>query len=316
MADILTSSYNPAEMQSTIYEDVEGVIQNITPHKTPFIASIGRVDVDNILHEWLEDELKKPSGDNRVVEGADAEATERQVPQRLSNYTQIIDDTFKVSGTQDKVNTIGRTKTSTYQLEKSLKYLNTELEYQALNNSTKDGGDAATERKMMGLDGFVTTNDFSLTPDPANVLSEEILMDMSPAIFESCEDDAHILLVSSATAKVIAGWDQNSRITVNTNASEKKLIMAVMVLETPFGTIRIVLERYITLNIDSGNYYDGAYLYEASKQKIGWLRNWKTDKLAKTGDAQKYQTVGEMTFVTHSEKAAAKCKGLYVKPVS
>ena len=47
MADVLTSYYSNQspgvrEMKDTIFQDVDGQIQTITPHKTPFIASIER----------------------------------------------------------------------------------------------------------------------------------------------------------------------------------------------------------------------------------------------------------------------------------
>jgi len=313
MADVLLSSYNPAGIQDTIYEDVEGVIQNITPYKTPFIASIGKTVVDNILHEWTEDEIKAPTGTNKAVEGADPEATLRKVPARLNNYAEIMEDTFKVTTTQDKVNTIGRAKSSSYQLSKSLKYLNTELEFQSLNNATKAGGDATTERSMMGLQGFLTTNveNFGGAKANTNLFTESLLMDMSQSIFDHCDEENHILLVDSAQARQIAAWSANSRITVNTDASKKELIMVVLVLETPFGRIRVVIDRYIDVATDTGNLYSTAFLYEPGKMSIGWLRNWKTEKLAKTGDSQKYMTVGEMTMVVHSEKAAAKCDNLF-----
>ena len=314
MADILTSTYNPATMGDTIYEDVEGVIQDLTPHKTPFIASIGKSKADQTHHEWLEDENKKPVGGTAAVEGADAAATLRKVPDRLENYTEILEDTFKVTGTQDAVNTIGRAKSSTYQLEKSLKYLNTELEYAAINSAALNAGAAGTAREMMGMNGFIQTNDSSFAAyATTNLFTEDMLMDMSLSIFEACEEDNHLLLVNSYTAKQISAWDQNSRITVNTNADEKKLIMSVMVLETPFGTIRVVLDRYIEVDTDTAKDYSTAYMYEPGKISMAWLRNFKTSELAKTGDAKKYQTVGEACLVVHSEKAAAKCGKIYSK---
>jgi len=314
MADVLTSTYNPSAMQTTIYEDVDGVIQNISPYKTPLIASIGKSKAENTLTEWLEDEIKAPTGANKSVEGADAVATVRDIPSRLNNYTQIMDDTFKVTGTQEAVNTIGRAKSSKYQLGKSLKYLNTELEYAAINNATKAAGAAATERQMMGMEGFIATNDFTFASKAnTNLFTETILMDMSESIFDACEDDEQVLLVGSSTAKQIAGWDDNSRITVNTDAALKTLVMAVLVLETPFGRIRVVIDRYVALTTDTAKDYTSAYLYDPGKMSIAWLRNWKTDKLAKDGDSQKYYTVGEMALKVHSEKAAAKCGDIYAR---
>jgi len=317
MADVLTSRYLPTSASAvgdTLYEDVEGVIQSITPHKTPFIASIGKTKVPREHHEWLEDTLVSPDGTNAAVEGADAEATVRTIPSRLENYTQILQDTFMVSGSQDAQDLIGAKSASSYHLEKSLKYLNTELEYNAINNTTASAGTSSGARTMKGLAGFVATNDESFASEATNNLfTETKLMKMSQDIYGACEDDNHILLVAPGTAAQIADWDQSSRITVNTNASDKELIMAVMVIETPFGRIRIVLDRYIADTIDTSTsaYYKTAFLYEPGKISVGWFRNWKSTKLAKTGDAEKTQTVGEATLVVHSEKAAAKCGSIY-----
>lgn len=310
MADTNTTTYTSG-MSDSIFEDVEGVIQNITPHKTPFIASIGKDKVKSTLHEWLEDTITSPTGTNKAVEGADATATARDTPSRLTNYTQIMQDTFKLSATNDAVDLVGRKKESKYQLEKSLKYLNTELEYACINNATAAAGDATTERQMKGLAGFITTNDESYaTFADTNDFDEAKLMAMAEGIYENSDDDSFNLLCPPSQARKIAGWDQNSRITVNTNASEKTLVMAVMVLETPFGRIKIVLDRYIAQVEDTAAMYDTVYLYEPSKFKVGWLRNWKTNELAKTGDSKKYQTVGEMTLIAKSEKAAAKAAKL------
>jgi len=314
MADVLTSRYLPGSATAvgkTLYEDVEGVIQNITPHKTPFIASIGKEKVTREHHEWLEDTLVAPDGTNAAVEGANAVATARTIPSRLDNYTQILQDTFMVSATQDAQDSIGVKNTSSYQLEKSLKYLNTELEYNVINNVAYSAGTATAARKLKGLEGFVTTNDESFaTTANTNLFTEALLMAMSEGIYNACDDDEQVLLVPPSVAKQIADWDQNSRITVNTNADEKKLVMAVMVLETPFGKIRIVIDRYIA-ETHATSYFKTAYLYEPSKISLGWLRNWKSTKLAKTGDAEKTQTVGEVTLVVHSEKATAKCGNIF-----
>ena len=80
MSDVVTSTYSNSstgvrEMSDTIFEDVEGVIQNISPKDTPFQASIGSGKATNTDHKWLEDTLQSATGTNAAVEGADAVAT-------------------------------------------------------------------------------------------------------------------------------------------------------------------------------------------------------------------------------------------------
>ncbi len=120
MSDYTTSTYSNTspgvrEMKDSLFQDVENMIQTITPDKTPFIASIASIPARNVLHEWLEDEMKPPTGINKAIEGADAVATARTAPVRLSNYCQILEDTSKISGTLSAVDPIGRSKQKNYE---------------------------------------------------------------------------------------------------------------------------------------------------------------------------------------------------------
>lgn len=312
MSDTLTSYYSNAgpgvrEMRDSVFVDVDNVIQTLTPHKTPFIASMGRIRAANVLHEWLEDELKTPTGTNKAVEGADAVASARITPVRMHNYCQILEDTFKISGTLDAVTPIGRRRVKQYEMEKSFKYLNTELEYAALNNASASAGDAGTARQMKGLEGFVSTNDKSFAAFSAdNDFDENKLMEMSQACYEAGGEPS-VILVGPVQARKIANWSQAGRVTVNTNASEQTLVMAVMVLETPFGRMRVTIDRYLAKDDDSGTAYDRAYVYDPSRCSMAYLRPFKCEDLAQTGDSVKCQSLVEATFVMHNEKSAAKC---------
>lgn len=312
MSDVLTSTYTNEstgvkEMGDTIFEDVEGVIQMISPSDTPFQASIGSKKATNRLHEWLEDELQTPTGTNAAVEGADAVATVRTPPERLSNHCQIVTDSFLVSGTLDAVNTIGRQSESKYALTNSLKYLKTEIESIAINNTTDSAGTSSTARTTKGLTGWVTTNDKSFSSYAStNDFDETKFMSMAKAIY-SAGGNPSVLMVSPDQAEVISNWDQAGKITVNQNATTKTLTMAVMVLETPYGVINVLIDRWLGTDTDSGSTYDRVFLYDPEKLALAWLRKLKTTELAKTGDSTKYQTVGEFAFVCYNEKSHAKC---------
>ncbi len=295
-------------MSDTIFEDVENIIQTITPYKTPFIAAIGKGKATSTLHDWLEDSLTAPTGTNKAIEGADAVATSRTPPERLSNYCQIIEDTFMVSGTMEAVRAIGRGSESAYQLGKSFKYLATELEYACLNNTTSSAGAAATARQTKGLAGFISTNEKGFESATAeNNFSESILMLMAQGCYEEGGDPS-TLLVSPSQSRKMAAWDQSNRVVVNTNASEKALIMAVMVLETPFGRMKVTIDRYIA---ETTTGYDTAFLFDPSMCSVAYLRPTKTTELAKVGDSRKFQSVMEAAFVCHNEKAHATAVNLY-----
>lgn len=314
MSDTTTTYYSNTstgvrEMSDTIFEDVEGVIQNISPTDTPISSMIGKTKATSPLHEWLEDDLKSVTGSNAAIEGADATATARSAPSRLNNYCQIISDVFKVSGTLDASSTIGRKEESKYQLEKSLKYMANELEYTIINNTSASAGSASAGRTMKGLKGFITTNDGYYTSySTANDFSEAKFMKMAQDCYDA-GGKPNVLAVPPRQARVIADWDQNSRITVNTNASEKTLVMAVMVLETPFGRVKVVVDRHIGATTEStGVTSDHIFLIDPSMLKIAYLRPLKTTELAKAGDARKFQSLMEATLVCYNEKAHAEAE--------
>lgn len=316
MSDVVTSTYSNSstgvrEMSDTIFEDVEGVIQNISPKDTPFQASIGSGKATNTQHNWLEDTLQSATGTNAAVEGADATATTRTPPNKLSNYTQIWTDAFMVSGSMDAVNAIGRAEQSQYELTKSLSYLKTEMEYAIINNTAAVAGDASTARKTKGLSGFISTNDFSYsTYADTNDFDETKFMLMMEACY-TAGGKPSVLMVPPKQSVVISAWDGAGKVTVNQDATTKTLTMAVMVLDTPFGVVNILMDKFIAPDIDTSPDPDVAYsrvfLYDPSMLSVAYLRRMKTTELAKVGDSTKYQTVVEAAFVCKAEKAHAKC---------
>lgn len=316
MPDVTVSSYTNSstgvrEMSETIFEDVEGIIQNISPKDTPFQASIGTGKSTNTLHSWLEDTLDAADGSNAAVEGADATAASMLPPEKLTNYNQIWEKTFKVSGTMDAVSTIGRGEESQYMLQKSISYLKTEMEYALINNASAVAGNATTARKTKGLSGFISTNDFSYSAyADTNDFDETKFMLMLEACY-SAGGKPTVLMVPPKQSVVISAWDGAGKVTVNQDATTKTLTMAVMVLDTPFGVVNILMDKFIAPDVnttpDPDVAYSRVFLYDPSMLSIAWLRKMKTIELAKTGDNKKYQTVAEASFVCKAEKAHAKC---------
>ena len=141
------------------------------------------------------DELKYPTGASKAIDGADAVATSRIAPARLSKYCQILEDSFKISGTLDAVSPIGRKSVVRHETDKSLKYLSTELEYAAINTAAASAGDAGTARQMKGLEGFIATNDKSYAAyNAGNDFSGLKLMEMSQACYEAGGEPSIILV--------------------------------------------------------------------------------------------------------------------------
>src|SRR5512139_2382412 len=93
--------------QIGIKEDISDIITNISPTKTPFQSGLGNDKVANTLFQWQEDSLRSAAA-NAAVEGADGTDITATPTVMRTNYTQILQETIKVSGTSDAVATYGR----------------------------------------------------------------------------------------------------------------------------------------------------------------------------------------------------------------
>jgi hypothetical protein len=307
----VTTTYTTSgdlSVRDGIYEDLKSLITNISPEKTPFISSLNQTRAKSTLHEWLTDELKKPTGANAALEGADAVATTRTPPARLSNFTQIIEDTFQISGTLDAVSLIGRREENRYQMLNSVKYLATEAEYICINSASAVPGDGSTPRQTKGLEGFLTSNDKSFASyATGNDFDENKLISMLQACYVQGGEPTK-LLVPPDQARKISNWNQENRITVQQNANEQALNMAVFKLIIPFGRVDVVIDLFVKQDVNASTNYDRVYVYDPGMFEVAWLRPMTTLELAKSGDSRKFQNIGEFAFVAKNEKSSAKCR--------
>jgi hypothetical protein len=98
-----------------IAEDVEELINNITPTETPALTMAKRIKATNTLHQWQTDSLAA-AATNRFVEGDDSTYATATPTTMLSNYCQISKKTFMVSGTADAVRKYGRREEAGYRV--------------------------------------------------------------------------------------------------------------------------------------------------------------------------------------------------------
>src|SRR4051812_43724131 len=83
-------------------EDISDLITNITPTKAPFTSLTKEESVHNTLFQWQEDKLRDPAT-NDNPEGFTATPVARTPTTMRNNVTQIMQDTFEVSGSNDAI---------------------------------------------------------------------------------------------------------------------------------------------------------------------------------------------------------------------
>ena len=107
--------------------------------------------------------------------------------------------------------------------------------------------------------------------------------------------DATVLMVKPSDTKIIAGFAQASGRTIDVSNGETKITNVINIYESPFGTVRVVKNRRIRAT--------DALMYDPKNWKLAVLRNWFREKLAKTGDSDRWMMVGEFGLKHSNRKA-------------
>ena len=298
-----------------IREDLSNIIYNISPMDTPFISGIGRGTCDNTKFEWQTDELKTPAS-NRQIEGNDYTSTAVSEPRRLDNYTQISATQVQTSGTAEAVDFAGRKSSQAYQLAKRAKEMKRDMETMLLDGTAKAVGSSATARETASFATWIGTNSTSTSPVIAastgaglansgsstypdgttSAGSGGATTTMTLAMVNTCVSriwdlggTPDIILCPSAVKQTISGSGIGGSVVADLQKSvgdkAATAVNAVDVLVTDFGTFKVVPDRFMpSTNCDFIDYDLWA---------IDYLRPFKTETLAKSGDSVKQLLIAE-----------------------
>lgn len=295
--------------QVGLAEDVSDVISNISPTKVPFQSSIASEKISARIHEWQEDSLASVA-DNKNLEGFTATEATLTATSMKSNYTQILQKTIKVSATADAVKTYGRAKETAYQLAKAGEEVKRDLEnaFVGLDND-KVTGDATTAREMASAlfmvgaaNALITDSDASATTaNVAGPLTETNVLTLHRTLY-SAGADPSILMIKPADASIVAGFAAVSSQRIRDFGVGQKVVNAVEVYVSPWGQLRIVINRFINTGF--------ALMYDPEDWRKLTLRPWTRTMLAKTGDNEMHMLVGEFSLKLRNSLAAGTIENL------
>jgi hypothetical protein len=303
-------------------EDVDDKIYRVSPEETPFVSMIGRKSVDAVTPEWQRDSLRAPAS-NAAVEGADATYAAQTQPTRLSNKTQIIQDTLSVTGTTDRVAKYGRDKESARLKAKKMVELKKDIEWAAISQGAFVTGDSTTARQMRGLYGWVATNnELGVAGSPAapiissntapvagtlRALTEALLKSLILKVYNS-GGKAEVLMVSPSHKQVISGFTGNVTRFNDVATKNVRLQTSFSVYGHDFGETKVVPNRVMTGS--GAGLISTAYLIDAEQCSLGVLRPFSATPLAKVGDADNFQILTEVTLQVNEEKALGAIRDL------
>jgi hypothetical protein len=266
-------------------EDIYDVLQLVSPEETPLFTRLPDAVANATQHQWVEYTLVSGSG-NADVEGATATGATTSAKTRLSNFTQIMSKNGSVSGTQRKVTIVGEQDEFAFQMKKSM------LEWKIGADSdlilqTSSAGTSTTARTMTGLINALSQGNVVTGSGATIALRESDFSDLLQKIFESgaVPDTCY---VNGFNKRRISQFVTSNTRFLSMDGGDNKLVNRISIYESDFGTIEIVLERYMTKTV-------GVLQKDALFRKA-WLRKPVTFPLAKRGDLDEFEIVGEWTL--------------------
>ena len=291
-----------------IREDLQDVIYSISPTETPFMSSAAREQVKNTFHEWQTDALAAAVTNNAVIEGDDATLDAASATSRIGNYTQIMDKTVVITGTQESVDKAGRASELAYQIAKKSKELKRDIESTLLTNQARAAGNSTTARTFGSIGAWIATNDNlagdGTSPTANNgsdarndgtqrALTEDMLKDVIKNVWNAGGNPS-VVMVGPFNKQKISGFTGGS---TRFDASEDKtLYTSIDVYSSDFGDLEVVPNRF-SRDRD-------ALVLDMDYWSVGFLRDFTMHELAKTGDGEKRQLLVELTLISRNEAAS------------
>lgn len=302
-------------------EDLEDVVYQISPEETPFMSQLTRTKIRATLHEWMQDALTT-AATNAVAEGIDATFSTAVPRVRVKNYAQISQKTVLVSGTQDVVDKAGVDSEFEYQSAQRAAELKRDMEVVLTQNQGSTAGAWNSARKLGSLEAWIETNNYSassgavggytttgkvIAATDASALKQRTFTEaLLKTALKDCwtaggnPKDVMVGAFNKQKASAFAGIATQYR--DNPQKGAATIIAAADVYVSDFGTVRIWPNRF--------NRDRTAMVLDMTKWAIGYLRPFKFEPLAKTGDAKKGQWLVEYTLIAKHEGASARIADL------
>jgi len=279
---------------TSIKEDVMDIIFQITPEDTPFFNMIGSSDANSPKHEWQVRSLTTRS-DNAQVEGHTFSFAAPVLPTRVSNFTQIIEKTARVSGSSQASARYAISNLVADQIEQRMVEWKTDTEHALLRGSSASGNASDTARRMDGLLNAVSTN---LTAFASGItLGETELNDLLESVWNS-GGKPRDALVNGFLKRRISSFSGNAQ--KRFDQSAKEVVNTIAIYESDFSTVAVQLSR----DIPSGTNANSLVVLDRDMFAKAWLRTPTTERVAKVADSIDTVIQGEVTLEYGNEAAA------------
>lgn len=310
-----------------------GELFGVSTEDTPFLSAIGGLtggeSVSSTIFTWQAYDLRDAASDRQRKEGQDAPTAEGRSRFNAANVLEIHQEQVAVSYTKraatgQVAGTIGGSAAAniqlgsqpvqdelTWQIQQELKQIARDVNKSFIVGSYVLPADNNSARKTRGLLEAIETNEGEYEPKAGTtwqtaelVAFENAVLDLMQDVWESGgiqEGETRTILTNASLKRALTlafvsnkNYQEQSRNVGGVN---------VQVIETDFGRVNVMLERYMpsdTLAVVSLEQCSPAFL------EIPGKGHFFAEPLAKTGASDKVQLYGEIGLIYGNEKAHGK----------
>jgi hypothetical protein len=212
------------------------------------------------------------------------------------NYTQIFHKEIKVSRTQNQITQYGIAEEFDYQAAKAVPELGRLIEKQLYRGARK-AGSATTPRAFGGFGTFITDN----TVSAGGAVTQADFEDAVEAAYGDGGTGPWNAFCSPANMQVIKNFYDSANF-LRVDRGETTVGMIIETVVTPFGPVNLVMDRWAP--------GDSIYIVDGNHAGMLTYYPFTQEPLAKDGDYEKGQVVGEFTLCVRQDKAHAAITGI------
>ncbi len=233
---------------------------------------------------------------NPRPQGMDGPKDESTTRALKYNYTQIFSKGVNITGTAESIQHAGITSEQDYQIDMRLRELKRELDRTCImgSRSSADVVDG-TYGTMGGIIEFVGNIEASNINGTAETLTPTVLNAMIKQVYDD-GGSPDLVLVGGVQKQKISSFDQEYR---QSTMDTTRAGFVIDQFKSDLGfNLRVVVDRWVPSDV--------CLVLDSSRIKIMPLsgRAFFMEPLAKTGDRQKWQVVGEYTMEVRNASEA------------
>jgi hypothetical protein len=269
-------------------EQLSNVIYNISPTSTPFMSSIGKNSIKNVVFNWQTEALPTVNAAGEIegfrLDGSTSASTPTA---KKVNVAMISKRDATVSGSQESSDPAGKRAEMAHQLAIMAKALKRDMETALCQKGAKTTGDSTTARVTGGFESWMTSNvsrgatgasggeGVAPTDGTQRDLTEALLKTVLQSCFENGGEPS-LAICGPVNKQVISGFTgrTSARQMIDANTVEA----SVSIYASDFGELKIVPSNFSRDR--------SLLLVDPEYAKVSYLRDFKTVDIATVGDAQ------------------------------